>query len=174
MKAGNHKFTLRGIRESDCEFISNAFKKQGWNKPPSQYRKYVEYQKRGTRDVIIAELASKFAGYLTIGWKSDYEYFSVKNIPEIIDFNVLEKYQRLGIGTKLMDEAEKRVKEVSEYCGIGFGVTKNYGAAQILYIKRGYIPDGNGLIKNSTSIAYGEAIIVNGDIAFYLLKRLLD
>lgn len=65
----------------------------------------------------------------------------------------MKKYQRLGIGTKLMDEAETRIKRILEYAGIGFGVYKDYGAIQILYINRGYKPDGNGLIKfNSIEI----------------------
>ena len=32
----------------------------------------------------------------------------------------------------------------SDHAGIGFGLYADYGAAQRLYIKRGYIPDGRG------------------------------
>lgn len=163
---------LSAIRKEDCRKINDAFKQQGWDKPISQFEKYCEYQKSGERDVIVAEYDGEFAGYLTIKWQSDYQPFREKGIPEIVDFNVLKKYQRNGIGTLLMDEAEKRIKNISEYAGIGFGVYKDYGAAQILYINRGYKPDGNGINKNSIPIEYGETITIDDSIVFSLLKKL--
>ena len=169
----NKKLILRKIRKDDCVSISEAFKKQGWNdKSVDQYQRYFEFQKDGKRDVIIAELNGEFAGYLTIKWESDYPLFKERKIPEIVDFNVLKKFQRNGIGTTLMDEAEKRIKKVSKYAGIGFGVYKDYGAAQILYVNRNYVPDGNGLMKDFKSIKYGTAVIIDDDIALYLIKKL--
>lgn len=163
---------LRGMKHSDCAEIGEAFKLQGWYKPTSQFMKYLMYQDKGIRDVIVAELNGKFAGYLTINWESDYAPFRRKRIPEIVDFNVLKKFQRLGIGTKLMDEAERRIKSVSTYAGISFGLTQDYGAAQILYINRNYKPDGNGIVKNSAPVKHGERITINDDIVFCLTKKL--
>ena len=163
---------LREMRKKDCKEISESFHKQGWNKPISQYEQYLEFQSMGKRDIIIAELNQEFAGYLTIKWESDYKPFRVNEIPEIVDFNVLKKYQRLGIGTKLMDEAEKRIKMVSNIAGIGFGVYKDYGAAQILYINRGYKPDGNGLVKESIPLKYGDVITIDDSVVFCLTKKL--
>jgi ribosomal protein S18 acetylase RimI-like enzyme len=160
------------MRKKDCKEISEAFQKQGWNKPVSQYEQYLDFQKMGKRDIIIAELNQEFAGYLTIKWESDYKPFRTNEIPEIVDFNVLKKYQRIGIGTKLMDEAERRIKKVSDIAGIGFGVYKDYGAAQILYINRGYKPDGNGLVKGSNSLKYGDVITIDDSIVFCLTKKL--
>ncbi len=163
---------LRKIQKSDPQKISQAFLSQGWNKPISQYEQYYEYQETGKRDIIIAELDGDFAGYLTIKWQSDYLPFQEKEIPEIVDFNVLKKYQRHGIGTRLMDEAENRIQKVSDFAGIGFGVYKDYGAAQILYIKRGYIPDGRGLVKDSISLKKGDSVTVDDSIVFCLVKKL--
>ncbi len=163
---------LREMRKTDCKEISESFQKQGWNKPISQYEQYLYLQKMGKRDIIIAELNQGFAGYLTIKWESDYKPFRINRIPEIADFNVLKKHQRLGIGTRLMDEAEKRIKRVSNIAGIGFGVYKDYGAAQILYINRGYKPDGNGLVKNSIPLKYGDVITIDDSIVFCLTKKL--
>ncbi len=164
--------TLRKIEKTDCQKISESFQEQGWDKPTSQYEEYLALQEQGKRDIIIAELDRDFAGYLTIRWESDYTSFRIKKIPEIVDFNVLKKYQRLGIGTGLMDEAERRIKKVSAFAGIGFGVYKDYGAAQILYINRGYQPDGNGLVKNSKSLKHGEVITIDDSIVFFLTKKL--
>ena len=163
---------LRKILPADCQPISEAFALQGWNKPISQYQTYVKYQESGERDVIIAEIEGIFAGYLTIKWKSDYQPFAQEGIPEIVDFNVLKKYQRRGIGTRLMDEAEARIQKVSEYAGIGFGVYEDYGAAQILYVKRGYIPDGRGLVLDSVSLKYGDQVTIDDSLVFCLKKKL--
>jgi GNAT superfamily N-acetyltransferase len=128
--------SLRTIRRSDCSEITRQFAEQGWDKPESQYQAYCDFQELGARDVLIAELDGAFAGYLTIQWESGYLPFRERKVPEVVDFNVLKKYQRQGIGTRLMDEAERRIKQRSDYAGIGFGVYEDYGAAQILYPKR--------------------------------------
>lgn len=171
-EAWKRPLVLRSLQQKDCAVISEAFKEQGWDKPTAQYETYLKLQKEGKRDIIIAELRGEFAGYLTIKWESDYPPFKEKQIPEIVDFNVLKRFQRRRIGSKLMDEAERRIKKVSKYAGIGFGVSQDYGAAQILYIKRNYIPDGNGLVKDSKPLQYGETVEVNDDLVLYLVKKL--
>lgn len=166
------QITLRALQMVDCLEISKAFTNQGWSKPVTQFQKYFDLQLQGLRDIIVAESGGDFAGYLTIQWQSDYIPFKERKIPEIVDFNVLKKYQRKGIGTRLMDEAEKRISEVSKIVGIGVGVYEDYGAAQILYIKRNYIPDGNGLVQNSRPLKYGENVIVDDSLVMCLTKKL--
>ncbi|MEL6628137.1 MAG: N-acetyltransferase [Bacteroidota bacterium] len=163
---------LRPIRKEDCQKIHEAFREQGWDKPTSQYEYYFQLQETGERDIILAERNQTFAGYLTIQWQSGYPPFQAKGIPEIVDFNVLKKFQRQGIGSQLMDEAERRIQEVSAYAGIGFGVYQDYGAAQILYVRRGYIPDGRGLVKDAIPIKYGESFTMDDGVIFYLTKKL--
>jgi ribosomal protein S18 acetylase RimI-like enzyme len=170
MKIDLEKLVIRAMCEKDAEIIAASFKEQGWHKPKSQFDKYLKWQKEGKRAILIGELEGAFAGYLTINWQSDYKPFKDKSIPEIVDFNVLKKYQRRGIGTALMDEAEKRIKRISKYAGIGFGVTRDYGPAQILYINRNYKPDSNGLVKDSKSLKNGDLVTINDDIVLYLVK----
>ena len=129
-------------------------------------------QEQGIRDFLLATFENEFAGYLTINWTSHYPPFRNRGIPEIVDFNVLKKFQRRGIGTALMDEAERRIQQVSPIAGIGFGITKDYGAAQILYIKRGYIPDGRGLLLDGESLDYGRRVTISDDLVICLTKHL--
>ncbi len=168
----NEILSLRDIEPSDCQTISAAFSRQGWTKPAHQFEAYVRDQEIGRRDVIIAELNQAFAGYLTIQWISDYPPFQERQIPEIVDLNVLKKCQRRGVGTALMAEAEQRIKTVSSYAGIGVGLYRDYGAAQVLYITRGYMPDGNGITRNSTPLHYDDTVIIDHSMALHLLKKL--
>lgn len=163
---------IRDLGVEDCRAISLAFADQGWQKPESQYRQYLNDQQNGLRDVLVAELQREFAAYLTIQWQSGYWPFQLANIPEIVDLNVLKKFQRQGVATALLDEAERRVKKVSDTIGIGFGLTSDYGAAQILYVRRGYVPDGRGLVKDSIPLKLGATVVVNHDLVIFLTKAL--
>ena len=71
-----------------------------------------------------------------------------------------------------MDEAELRIKKRSPIVGLGFGITEDYGAAQILYIKRGYVPDGKGLIRNSKSLKLGDQVVIDHGLAICVMKVL--
>lgn len=166
------KVKLRKLNLEDCEMISAAFKKQGWDKPVEQYQKYYELQESGARDIIVAIYEDSFAGYLTINWMSSYEPFAQKDIPEIVDFNVLKEYQRKGIGTLLMDEAERRIAKVSSQAGIGVGLYEDYGAAQVLYAKRGYIPDSRGLTRDSIPVKKGVEVVVDDGLVMHFTKKL--
>ena len=122
--------------------------------------------------MLVAKFNREFAGYLTIKWISDYPPFKNKSIPEIVDFNVLKKFQRYGIGTQLMDEAESRIIKISKIAGIGFGLVQDYGAAQILYVKRGYIPDGRGILDDGKVLKYEDQVTVSDNLVLMLVKKL--
>ena len=168
----NTKPFIRLLERGDIAEIAEAFRVLGWNKPASQYERYLSQQEVGVRDVYVAFVDDQFAGYLTICWESSYQPFHIKSIPEIVDFNVLPTFRRSGIGTQLMDQAETEIAKVSPVAGIGVGVTEDYGAAQRLYILRGYVPDGRGLFWRDHHVGYREEIVVDDDLALYLTKEL--
>jgi GNAT superfamily N-acetyltransferase len=159
------------LKRSDIPEIASAFQEIDWNKPPSQYERYLAQQAEGVRDIYVAFVEGQFAGYLTICWESSYRPFFIKSIPEIVDFNVLPKFRRMGVGTQLMDRAEREIAKISSIAGIGVGMTSDYGAAQKLYILRGYIPDGLGLHWRDHHVHYHEDIVVDDDLALYLTKK---
>jgi hypothetical protein len=78
----------------------------------------------------------------------------------------------MGIGNKLMNKAEEIIKEQSDFAGIGVGLFSDYGPAQIMYIKRGYVPDGKGIYKKDSYIKFGETIIIDDDVVLYFIKEL--
>jgi len=163
---------IRLLEQTDIPEIAEAFQQLGWNKPASQYERYLADQIFETRNVYVAFSESVFAGYLTICWVSTYPPFRAAMIPEIVDFNVLPKFRRQRIGTALMDTAESEIARLSDIAGIGVGMTVDYGAAQRLYILRGYVPDGRGLFQRDHYPAYGEPITVDDELAIFLTKKL--
>jgi hypothetical protein len=51
-------------------------------------------------------------------------------------------------------------------------MTADYGAAQRLYVLRGYIPDGLGLHWKDHHVQDGEDVRVDDNLALYLTKGL--
>ena len=163
---------IRLFDRLDIPEIAEAFQELGWNKPASQYERYLMEQVLKVRDMYIARVTGRFAGYLTICWQSSYAPFREKQIPEIMDFNVLPKFRRQGIGTQLMDRAEAEIAKVSPVVGIGVGMTPDYGAAQRLYVLRGFVPDGNGLFYLGHPTQHGQMLKVDDNLALYLTREL--
>jgi GNAT superfamily N-acetyltransferase len=162
---------IKTLEHSDCQLIADEFGKQGWDKPQDQYLAYLHEQDAGQRSVLVYWIGLDFAGYLTIKWESYYSYFRENNIPEIMDLNVLEKFQRRGVATRLMDEAEKLVFRNYPTIGISVGLTKNYGKAQRLYCQRGYVPDGNGITYNDILVPYRSMVQADDDLVLALVKE---
>jgi len=163
---------IRLLEAGDIPPMTKAFDELGWHKPQVLYERYLMEQSLKMRDAYVAFVDGEFAGYLTISWKSTYEPFRKRNIPEIVDFILLPKFRRMGIGTKLMDLAESEIAKVSPVAGIGVGMTPDYGAAQRLYVLRGYIPDGLGMHWKDHYVQFREDVTIDDDLALYFTKKL--
>lgn len=163
---------IRRLENRDVPEIVEAFRRLGWNKPSEQYERYLKEQELQFRDVYVAFVEGTYTGYLTICWRSSYEPFRADGIPEIVDFNVLPAFRRRAIGSRLMDHAENEIAKRSPVAGIGVGMTADYGAAQKLYVLRGYIPDGRGLQYKGQPVQHGETLTVDDSLVLYFTKRL--
>ncbi|MBA3778130.1 MAG: GNAT family N-acetyltransferase [Chloroflexi bacterium] len=152
--------------------MSAAFAAIGWVKPVAQYQQYLAEQAAGDRSVLVARLDGTFAGYVTVRWRSDYEPFHQAGIPEIQDLNVLPHLRRWGIGTQLLDEAEALVATRSDAVGLGVGLYADYGPAQRLYVRRGYVPDGRGIAAKGVTVRPMETVTLDDDLTLYFTKSL--
>jgi GNAT superfamily N-acetyltransferase len=167
---GGSAYAIRALRDDDPEVISAALTALGWDKPLRKYEKYLADQRAGLRNVLVATVDDEYAGYVTVWWESPYEPFN--GIPEIQDFNVLPKFRRRGIGTGLMDAAEALVAERSDVVGLGVGLYADYGTAQRMYVCRGYVPDGRGLLYNLRQVPPGEMVRNDDDAVLMFTKSL--
>jgi GNAT superfamily N-acetyltransferase len=166
------KISIRRLEAADCPVISACFTQQNWDKPVALYEKYFREQLEGRRLVLTAFCEGQFAGYLCIKWMPKYPTFKEREIPEIRDLNVLLKYRNMGIATRLLDDAESCIAQRSSYAGIGVGLSRDYGAAQQIYIRRGYVPDGQGVYQKGRYLEQGDSATVDDDLVLYFLKKL--
>jgi ribosomal protein S18 acetylase RimI-like enzyme len=113
------------------------------------------------------------AGYINVYITGQGGAFSGKGWPEIVDFGVLEKDQRKGIGSKLMDVAEQIAGQYADTVWLGVGLHNGYRSAQRMYVKRGYIPDGTGVwYQGKPCEQYATKIANDDDLVLFLSKQL--
>lgn len=162
------------LTHSDISEIAAAFALLGWNKPASQYQTYLDQQNAGARLVLVARCDGEFCGYVTLLHHSHHREFAELNIPEVADFNVLPPFRNRGIGTALMDAIEAEAGKIAPSVGIAVGMTADYGSAQRMYVKRGYIPTGAGLFADGSPVTYGTSVTVDDGLLLTFTKKLVD
>ncbi|RSJ70044.1 hypothetical protein D8805_02415 [Streptococcus oralis subsp. dentisani] len=164
------KCSIRKMQESDIKNLSQGFISQGWPGREEILARYFLEQKSKEREVLVAEIDGVVAGYITILPDAKQGPFAGM-APELSDFNVFEPFQNQGIGNLLLEEAEKRVRLISDKVTLGVGLHSGYGPAQRLYIKRGYIPDGSGVWYRNQPLEMNATIQNNDDLVLYLSKE---
>ena len=162
--------SIRKMQESDIKDLSRGFIRQGWPSREEVLTRYFEEQESGEREVLVAEVEGAVAGYITILPSAKHGPFA-EVYPELSDFNVFEPFRNQGVGSQLLEEAEKRVELVSIKVSLGVGLHSGYGPAQRLYIKRGYIPDGTGVWYRNQPLEMNATSQNNDDLVLYLSKE---
>lgn len=164
---------LRPLTAADPTRMAQAFAELGWpGKTADQYQRYLDEQDAGTRAVFVAWSNGDFAGYLTIRWISDYAPFRAAGVPEIVDLNVLPQFRRRRIASTLMDAAEGLIASKSDTAGIGVGLYADYAAAHLMYLRRGYLPDGRGVAYRGANVEPAAPVRVDDDLALMMVRRL--
>lgn len=167
----NNSICVRPIRPSDAPRLAAGFAEQGWfGKDEAQFLRYEREQRDGLREVFVAELDGEVAGYVTLLPEAPAGAFAHRGIPEICDFNVLMKYRRRGVGSRLLDAAEASAFRRADRVCLGVGLHSGYGAAQRMYIRRGYQFDGTGAWYQDENIGENAPCRNDDDLILYLSK----
>ncbi|GAN26124.1 MULTISPECIES: GNAT family N-acetyltransferase [Legionella] len=166
---------IKALELSDIPCLVDAFQKANWQKPASLFEKYYQEQQDAERMVWLAYFKDQIAGYVTLKWTSLYEPLAHKQIPEIMDLNVLPSFRKFGIGTTLLTTAEEKAASQHDRVGLGVGLyvgqDGGYGQAQRLYIKRGYIPDGLGVTYDYKPVEPGKMVCLDDDLILWFTKK---
>ena len=167
------KLLIRDMEEEDAQVFFDGFLAQGWHPDISVYHMRLKHQAEGKCIALTAVFEGHPAGSVYVYLTPHDGPFKGKDMPEIHDFNVLQKYQRKGIGNRLMDIAEQLAAQYSDTVCLGVGLCDSYGSAQRMYVRRGYIPDGSGVwYQNKQCRQYETVCTVDDDLVLYLSKKL--
>ncbi len=160
-------------KEEYIQLLDEEFAAHGKKRKEGYYHRCYMENATGDRVTLLGFYNNQLAGCCHLLMKSMYPLFAEKGIPEINDLNVFSEYQKKGIANMMFVEFERIALEKSiKQIGIGVGLYKDYGAAQIMYHKRGFIPDGTGIKYNGEEIVPGSQVQVDDDLALYFIKNL--
>lgn len=164
---------VRDMLETDPEIITNEEHLQGWG-----HQKKEKYEQR-LKDVaknkciaLVAEYKGNVAGYFNVYPNTMCSLFAGKGYPELIDLGVFKKFRNHGIGNTLMQVAEDIARQFADTVVIGVGLHRDYGAAQRMYVKRGYIPDGSGIWWQGKPLDPYADLKNDDEATLYMAKKL--
>lgn len=161
---------VRHFRASDLAKAARTFRTIG--KEGRLFERYLEDQNESRRTVLFGLAGDEFAGYITVNWQPTYPRLAASGTPELQDLNVLPELRRRGIGTALIHAAEREVEERFTTVGIAVGLHPGYNAAQRLYVKLGYVPDGNGVTVAERPISELQTIVMDDNVVLHFEKTL--
>ena len=163
---------IRNMEPADGQVFTNEEIAQGWHASVEKYEMRLKDQAEGKCVALTAEYLGQPAGYVNVYYPELEGPFAGQGLPVIVDFGVLQKYQRRGIGTKLMDAAEQIAAGYADTVTLSVGLHNGYGTAQRMYVKRGYIPDGSGVWYNGKPCTPYDTITNDDDLVLYMSKKL--
>lgn len=168
----NGEILIRDMIPADAQTITDEEIKQGWHQTTEKYEMRLDHQKSGLCCALVAEYQGNVAGYINVYKAAETGPYADLNWPEIVDFGVLVKYRNKGIGSRLMDAAEEIASGLSDTVCLAVGLHNGYGAAQRMYVKRGFIPDGSGVWYGGTVCPQYENCCNDDDLVLFFSKKL--
>lgn len=132
----------------------------------------IEGIESGAWTALMAVAGGRDIGGGYINWRPKYRLYERLGLPEVQDLRVLEAYRRHGAGEALVTAAEDRArKRGCTGLGISVGLHAGFGAAQRLYTRLGFMPDGLGVTYDREPVPEGEKRPIDDDLALMLLKH---
>jgi GNAT superfamily N-acetyltransferase len=139
----------------------------------AEARRYLAEHTEPDGASLIVTGGSGVLGYVAIVWESNYAGFRSRGIPLVHQIAVAEPWRRRGVATLLMDAAEQLARDRgTATLGITVGLFDDYGPAQRLYGRRGYIPDGRGACQGQRPLRRGTRVRMDDDLIIWLTKDL--
>ena len=164
---------IRDLEEADAQIFTEEETAQGWHTEIAKFLARLRDRDEGKCVSLTAVYEGHPAGYINVYPAAKGGAFDGKDLPEIVDFTVLEKYRKKGIGGRLMDAAEQIAGQYADTVTLAVGLHNGYGSAQRMYVKRGFIPDGTGVwYRGKPCGQYEEGIANDDDLVLFFSKKL--
>lgn len=163
---------IRDLTTDDIPEIVAGERAQGWNATPDKYEMRLRDQAAGKCVALVAEVDGHAVGYINVYPNAQEGPLGGRGYAEIVDFGVLERCRRCGVGTRLMDCAEEIAFTYADTIYLGVGLHSGYGSAQRMYVKRGYIPDGTGVWWQDKPCEPYAPCCNDDDLVLYFTKKI--
>lgn len=173
MNGIDNKVTIRKLQNTDIDELVRVFTPP-WTTPEAtrkQWNHYFLEQEKSVRTACVLEREKEFLGYGSLLLDSENRKFKESKIPEINALWIAEKWRRQGLGRKLIAHLEDLARKLGyKTVGIAVGLYADYGPAQKLYAKLGYMPDGNGATYKGSPVVPGDTYPMDDDLLYWSIK----
>ncbi|HTT99029.1 MAG TPA: GNAT family N-acetyltransferase [Rhizomicrobium sp.] len=161
------------MRHSDLDVLLNADGGVWWQRDRDVWLERLKAQDEGRMHLSLARQDGKIVGYGYLKFASAYDRFAMFDIPEIGDLRVAERCRGRGIATQMIRYLENiAATRGAGEIGLAVGLYADYGSAQRLYVRLGYVPDGRGLTYQNEPAPAGNSVRVDDDLTLWLVKSL--
>lgn len=157
-------------QDNDVALLETLAKAQG---EKEDFLSLLERQKNGALSIFIARYGGTDVGYVIYNRQPRYAPFARFNVPEIQDLNIIPDQRCKGYGQQLVTYCENIARaENCQEIGIAVSVEARYAAAQRLYLRAGYLPDGQGACYDRNPVHPNTRYPVDGQLTLMLTKKL--
>ena len=162
---------IRKMTLDDIPFICRAENDESESNV-SYLKNHMDNQENNKCVAFIAFYDDQIAGHAFLYYDCKWGGLGNRGLPGVADLVVYEPYRRKGIATALMDAAEREARKVHSRIYLEVCLNSDYGPAQRLYIKRGYVPDGAGVYYEGKVLGLNEACRNDDELTLCLVKEL--
>lgn len=162
--------TFRVVQPDEIAQVRQEVKTVFFSGDDKTINENFEDHENGASTSILGYEAGRLVGIVTIRWFSHYPLFRERGIPLIQNIEIRWEDRGRGIGNLMLERTEQEIAWRSPIAGLVVGLSEDYGPAQRLYAKRGYIPDGRGVCHGHTPLKNGDVVTISGDLLLWLTK----
>lgn len=161
------ELVIRDMEEADSQILYDEYIAQGWRKDVSQELTSLKDQAEGKCIALLAVYQGHPAGAVYVYMTVPNGPFQEDGYPSIAAFGVLKKYQKKGIGTRLLDVAEQIAGQYADKVCLSVGLRELNGGTHMVYQDRGYI-----WYHSSPCPELYTECVTDDDLTFYMYKDL--
>ncbi|MES2729857.1 MAG: GNAT family N-acetyltransferase [Pseudomonadota bacterium] len=149
--------TIIPITVEDIHLAQAVYRATGRPIVATEWEQVKTALRENKRKIFIAQTATGTPiGQVHLNFAPQYVMFQRLKIPEIQDLLTVPTHRRHGIGVALINACEDAARAAgASDIGISFGLDASFGAAQRLYIRHGYVPDGAGVMYDRKAVPVG-------------------
>jgi hypothetical protein len=170
MRTPETQLTFKVVQPGEIVEVKRVVKSAFFSRDEATIDAHFEDHENGASTTILGYEDGRLVGIVTIRWQCHYPSFRDRNIPLIQNIEIRYEDRGRGIGNRMLQRTEEEIARRSPLAGLVVGISADYGPAQRLYARRGYIPDGRGVCRQFTPLQNGDVVTVDHDLLMWLVK----
>jgi ribosomal protein S18 acetylase RimI-like enzyme len=164
------KLVFRVVQPHELASVKQEVKEAFFSGDDAIIEDHFQEHENAASTTILGYEAGRLVGIVTIRWNCRYPLFRQRGIPLIQNIEIRYEDRGRGLGDQMLERAEEEIACRAPVAGLVVGISEDYGPAQRLYAKRGFIPDGRGVCREFTPLKNGDQVIVGHHLLIWLLK----